>query len=96
MEVQLKFVTKEEAHEIINSIPGDGVFVLTYSNKTGKSDNGKYIKKKRGNRLVDNAKTLVLSKSKVISLNLHDIYFGELDDFKREGIIKTILIPKLE
>ena len=59
MEVQLKFVTKEEAHEIINSIPGDGVFVLTYSNKTGKSDNGKYIKKKRGNRLVDNAKTLV-------------------------------------
>ena len=41
MEKQLSFMTKEDAHKYINSIPGDGVFVLTYSEKTGKSDNGK-------------------------------------------------------
>lgn len=96
MEKQLSFMTKEDAHKYIDSIPGDGVFVLTYSEKTGKSDNGKYIKKKKGNKLVDKAKVVVLSESQITTLNLHDVFFNSFEEYKREGTIRTILIPQLE
>ena len=96
METQLKFVSKEEAHRIIDSIEGDGIFVLTYNSNKGISDNGKFIKKKKGNKYVDKAKTLVLSKSQVATLNLHDKLFSDLDECKREGIVRTILLPRLE
>ena len=96
MEKQLSFMTKEDAHKYINSIPGDGVFVLTYSEKTGKSDNGKYIKKKKGNKLVDKAKVVVLSESQITTLNLHDVFFNSFEEYKREGTIRTILVPQLE
>ena len=96
MEKQLSFMTKEDAHKYIESIPGDGVFVLTYSEKTGKSDNGKYIKKKKGNKLVDKAKVVVLSESQITTLNLHDVFFNSFEEYKREGTIRTILFPQLE
>ena len=96
METQFKFVSKEEAHRIIDSIEGDGIFVLTYNSNKGISDNGKFIKKKKGNKYVDKAKTLVLSKSQVATLNLHDKLFSDLDECKREGIVRTILLPRLE
>lgn len=96
MEKQLSFMTKEDAHKYIESIPGDGVFVLTYSEKTGKSDNGKYIKKKKGNKLIDKAKVVVLSESQITTLNLHDVFFNSFEEYKREGTIRTILFPQLE
>lgn len=96
MEKQLSFMTKEDAHKYIDSIPGDGVFVLTYSEKTGKSDNGKYIKKKKGNKLIDKAKVVVLSESQITTLNLHDVFFNSFEEYKREGTIRTILFPQLE
>ena len=96
METQLSFVTKEEAHRLIDSIPGDGIFVLTYNEEVGMSDNGKYIKKKKGNKLVDKAKVLVLSKNNITTLNLHDIFFNDFGEYRREGTVKTILIPQLE
>ena len=96
METQLSFMTKEDAHKFIDELPGDGIYVLTYSEKTGKSYTGKFIKKKKGNKLVDKAKVIVLSESKITTLNLHDVLFNSFDEYKREGIIKTILIPKLE
>ncbi len=96
METQLSFMTKEEAHQLIDSMPGDGVFVLTYSENVGKSDNGKYIKKRKGNKLVDKAKVVVLSQSKITTLNLHDIFFNDFEEYKREGTVKTIMIPQLE
>lgn len=96
MGTQLSFITKEEAHKFIDEIPGDGIYVLTYSEETGKSDEGKFIKKKKGNKLVDKAKVIVKSESKITSLNLHDVFFNSFDNYKREGTIKTILIPQLE
>lgn len=96
MKTQLSFMTKEEAHELIDSMPGDGIFVLTYSEKAGKSDNGKYVRKKKGNKLVDRAKVVVLSKSKITTVNLHDVFFNNFEEYKREGTIRTIILPQLE
>ena len=99
MEAQLRFMTKEEAHKLIDSIPGDGAFVLTYDSKIGKSDTGKYIKKKASNKLVDKAKVLVLSTSQITTLNLHDIFFNDFEEYidsNKVGIVKTILVPQLE
>ena len=94
--MQLSFISKEDAHKIIDSMPGNGIFVLTYNEKSGMSDNGKYIKKKSGNKMVDKAKVVVLSESKITTLNLHDVFFNSFEEYKREGIVKTIMIPKLE
>ena len=94
--MQLSFISKEDAHKIIDSIPGNGIFVLTYNEKLGMSDNGKYIKKKSGNKMVDKAKVVVLSESQITTLNLHDVFFNSFEEYKREGIVKTIMIPKLE
>ena len=96
METQLSFVTKEEANQLIDSIEGDGIFVLTYNSKKGKSDNGKFIKKKKGDKYVDRANVLVLSRNKVTTLNLHEKIFEDFEECKREGIVRTIMIPKLE
>lgn len=96
MEAQLSFMSKDDAHKFIDSIPGDGVFVLTYSEKTGKSDSGKYINKKKGNKLIDKAKVVVLSESQITTLNLHDVFFNSFEEYKREGTIRTILFPQLE
>lgn len=100
MEAQLSFMTKEDAHKLIDSIPGDGVFILTYSMKAGISDNGKYIKKKKGNKYVDKAKTVVLSKSKITTLNLHDKFFNNFEECKgeylKDGIVRTIMIPQIQ
>ena len=94
--MQLSFISKEDAHKIIDSMPGNGIFVLTYNEKLGMSDNGKYIKKKSGNKMVDKAKVVVLSESQITTLNLHNIFFNNFEEYKREGIVKTIMIPKLE
>ena len=94
--MQLSFISKEDAHKIIDSMPGNGIFVLTYNEKSGMSDNGKYIKKKNGNKMVDKAKVVVLSESQITTLNLHDVFFNSFEEYKREGIVKTIMIPKLE
>lgn len=97
MQTQLSFVTKEEAHRLIDSIEGDGIFVLTYNANKGISDNGRYVKKKKGNKYVDKAKVLVLSKSQIMTLNLHEHLFTDIGEFKREGITRTIMLqPRLE
>lgn len=96
METQLKLVTKEEAHELINSIEGDRIFILTYDEKAGVSDNGRSIRKKCGKKLVDKANGLVLCKSKVSTLNLHENILRDVENYKREGIVRTIMIPQLE
>ena len=47
MEMQLKRVTKEELHRMIDEVPEDELMVLTYRKDTGISDNGKMLKKKK-------------------------------------------------
>lgn len=97
MGTQLRFVTKEEAHRLIDETPGTGVMILTYDNSVGISDSGKFIRKKRGKKMVDKASVLVLAESNpVITLNLHGKYFSDFSRYDKENIDKSILLAKLE
>ena len=49
MKTQLSFVSKEEAHKLIDESPGNNVLILTYNVETGMSDTGRHIKKKKSN-----------------------------------------------
>ena len=44
MDTQLRYVTKEELHKMIDEMPGDELMVLTYKKDIGISDNGKMLK----------------------------------------------------
>lgn len=97
MEKQLRFVSKEEAHKLIDEVPGNGVLVLTYDNMVGISDKGRYIKKRKSKRLVDKSVTLVLTDSRpVVTLNLHDKIIRDFSGYDRENIVKTIMLTQLE
>lgn len=100
METQLSFMSKEEAHKLIDSIPGEGVFILTYNVQKGISgQNGKYIKKKKGNKYIDKAKTVVMAKSQITTLNLHEKLFTDFEGYKgesmKDGIMRTIIVPQI-
>lgn len=96
MEMQLRFVTKEEAHKLIDESPGNGIYVLTYKNTTGISNTGQYIKKKEGKKMVDKAKILILSEDEISrKINLHK-FFESFPNYRREKTMKSILLPKLE
>ena len=47
MEMQLKYVTKEQAHKMIDEVEGDTIFVLSYNKDKGISNNGKHLSKKK-------------------------------------------------
>lgn len=97
MEAQLKIITKEEAHKLIDEMPGDGVMMLTYNSGMGISDSGKYIKKKKGRRYADKANVLVLEEySPIRMLNLHNRFFNDFSDYKKEDIVRSILLTRLE
>lgn len=95
METQIKFVTKEEAHKMIDAIPDDKVFVLTYQEKKGISDNGRRVKKNKGKRMVDKAKVLILSENKISTLSLYGTFFKDFRDreYKMDGIVRSIMLP---
>ena len=56
MGMQLKFITKEEAHKLIDEMPGTRIMMLTYNSNIGISEDGRYIKKKCGKKYTDKAK----------------------------------------
>lgn len=94
---QLRFVSKEEAHRLIDEMPGDGVLVIRYNRIVGISDQGKYIKKKKGRKYVDNSKSLVLIDNRpIMVLNLHDKLIKDFSEYSRESIVKSIMLAKLE
>lgn len=95
METQLRHVTKEELHKMIDEIPEDELMVLTYKKDKGVSDNGKMLKKKRTKMLVDKATILILTETKPIRKVDLEGNFG-LFDINRENMVKTILFPQLE
>ncbi len=71
--------------------------ILTYDRNIGISNNGKYIKKKKGKRLVDKAKVLVITdNTPIITLNLHNTFFNDLMYYDREDIVRSIMLAKLE
>lgn len=97
MEMQLRFVSKEEAHQLIDSIPGNGVLIMTYDNDNGISNQGRYVRKKKGKKYVDKSNTLVLVDSRpILSLNLHNKIIKDLSTYKEENIVKSIMLAKLE
>lgn len=95
METQLRHVTKEELHKMIDEIPEDELMVLTYKKEKGVSDKGKMIKKKKTKMLVDKATILILTETKPIRKVDLEGNFGWLN-VNRENIIKSILLPQLE
>ena len=87
--MQFRIVSKEEAHKLIDEVPGNKVMVLSYNNLIGISNYRKCIKKKKGKKLVDKYSIIILSESNpVITLNLHRL------DLK--NISKCIILPKIE
>ena len=96
MEMQLKHVTKEELHKMIDEIPEEKLMVLTYRKDTGISDNGEMLKKKKTKGYVDKATIIVMSESKPITKVDLEGNFGAFKYLNRNNIVKTILFPQLE
>ena len=97
MEGQLRFVSKEEAHKLIDESPGNNVLILTYNDIIGMSDQGKHVKKKRSKKYVDTSKTLVLIDTRpIITINLHDKIIKDFSSYNREHIVKSIMVARLE
>ena len=96
METQLKYVTKEELHKMIDEMPEEKLMVLTYKKDIGISDNGKMLKKKKTKKLVDKATLLIMTESNPIRKVDLEGDFGFFKTINRENIIKTILFPQLE
>ena len=95
METQLKYVTKEELHKMIDEMPEEKLMVLTYKKDIGISDNGKMLKKKKTKKLVDKATLLIMTESNPIRKVDLEGDFGLFKDLNK-NIIKTILFPQLE
>lgn len=92
METLFRVVTREEAHRLIDDAPGTEIMVVTYNRWSGISDNGRFIRKRRGKKLVDKAKIVVLTESNpVMTLNLYGIFsnFSCSTD-------KSIMLSKIE
>ena len=94
MEVQLRRVTREDVHKMIDEIPEEELMVLTFKKDIGISDNGKMVKKKKTKLLVDKATIIVLTESKPIRKVDLEGNFSRFSN--RENIIKSILLPQLE
>lgn len=93
METQLKKVSKDELHKIIDEISEDELMVLTYRKDTGISDIGKKMKKKKTKILVDKATILILTDNKPIRRVDLEGNFSRFSSINR-NIIKSILLPQ--
>ena len=96
METQLRYVTKEELHKMIDEIPEDELMVLTYKKDMGISDNGKMVKKKKTKILVDKATIIIMTETKPIRKVDLEGDFYKFPNIKRNNLIKSILLPRLE
>lgn len=97
MEKQLRLMSKEDAHKLIDESPGNSVLILTYDNIVGISDQGKHVKKKRSKKYVDKSETLVLVDTRpILTINLHDKIIKDLSCYNREHIVRSIMLAKLE
>ena len=95
MDTQIRYMTKEELHKMIDEMPGDKLMVLTYKKDSGISDNGRMIKKKKTKVYVDQANIIVMSEANPIrKVDLEGNFFKF--PYTSSNIIKTILLPQLE
>ena len=96
MKMQLRYISKQELHKMIDEIPEEKLMVLTYKKDIGISDNGKMLKKKKTKKLVNDATLLIITESNPIRKVDLEGNFGLFKTINRENIIKTILFPQLE
>ena len=96
METQLRHVSREELHKMIDEIPKEELMVLTYRKDIGISDNGKMMKKKKTKVLVDKAMILILTESKPVRRVDLEGNFNRFAMNNRCNIIKSILLPQRE
>ena len=94
--MQLRYMSKEELHKMIDEIPYDELMVLTYKKDKGISDNGKIMKKKKTKGYVDKATIIVMAESFPVTKVDLEGNFGLFKNINRENIVKTILFPQLE
>lgn len=96
MEMQLKYVTKEQAHKMIDEVEGDTIFVLSYNKDKGISNNGKHISKKKGKNVINKSDEIELFETELTkTLSLYKSKRWS-NIFSKDNIIKTILLSKLE
>lgn len=96
MKTQLRHVSREELHKMIDEVPEDELMVLTYKKDEGISDNGKRIKKKKTKVFVNKATIIVLTENKPIRRVDLEGNFCKIPIMNKGNIIKTILLPQLE
>lgn len=96
MEAQLRHVTKEELHKMIDELDEEEIMVLTYRKDTGLSDTGKMLKKRKTKTLVDKATILILTEQnpiKKVDLEGDFGLFKNINKGNKGNVIKTILLP---
>ena len=96
METQLRYMSKEELHKMIDEIPEEELMVLTLRKDSGISDNGKMVKKKKTKMFIDRSTLIVLTESNPIRKVDLEGAFYKIPCIKNTNIIKSILLPKLE
>lgn len=93
----LKFISKMEAHKIIDMVPGNVVMLIQYDETIGISGFGERIKKKKGKKYIDKSALVTLSQENPITiLNLYEKYFCDFSAYRGNNKMKSILLPKLE
>lgn len=97
METQLRFVSKIEAHEMIDRFPGKKIKIITYNDKIGISRRGRFIDKKNGKKIINRAAVLILAENKLIkTLNLQGKFLDSFIFYGRRSTSKLILLEKEE
>lgn len=94
--MQLRYMSKEELHKMIDEMPEEEVMVLTYKKDKGISDQGRMIKKNKTKGYVDKATIIVMTESNPVTKVDLEGNFGLFKNINRENIVKTILFPQLE
>lgn len=85
-------IDKDSAYLAIDNSIGD-VMLAEYDFDRGVSNNFKRITKKRGKRIIDKAKTvLIKGKSPMIVLELQDKILENLENYIGEGKVKQLLL----
>ena len=94
MDSQIKYISKEELHKMIDEFPEGEFMVMTYDKDKGISDNGKMVNKNKTKILANKSTLIILTDGKPVKKVDLEGDFGGL--FNKRNIIKSILIPQLE
>ena len=95
-------VSKAEAIDIIRAaitkmenMNDDTVFVLSIDlDGNGVSDHGKHVTIKSGENMIERSETRIFSGNRYMSqLDLYSVRQSDIENIRRQGMMKTILLP---